>query len=120
MSSVPPGITTHDDLDQPTSERVSAETWQAASDVAMDLVGCVIIVITSWSGTTTTSHVYIESGMVGVVGLSLENGNGDTVVFIRRSSCQGSRKFPTCDRENSPPVIAPRSDAMASRWARMR
>jgi len=34
--------------------------------------------------------------------------------------CQGSREFPRCDHENSPPVIAGRSDAMASRWARMR
>jgi hypothetical protein len=34
--------------------------------------------------------------------------------------CQGSREFPRCDHENSPPVIAGRSVAMASRWARMR
>ena len=36
------------------------------------------------------------------------------------SDCQGSREFLRCDHENSPPVIAGRSDAMASRWARMR
>lgn len=35
-------------------------------------------------------------------------------------SCQRSREFPRCDHEDSPPVIAPRRVAMASRWARMR
>jgi hypothetical protein len=34
--------------------------------------------------------------------------------------CQGSREFPRCDHGNSPPVIAGRSDWIASRWARMR
>lgn len=34
--------------------------------------------------------------------------------------CQGSRDFLTCDHGFSPPVIAGRSAAMASRWARMR
>ena len=36
------------------------------------------------------------------------------------SPCQGSREFLRCDHENSPPVIAGRSAAMAARWARMR
>jgi hypothetical protein len=38
--------------------------------------------------------------------------------------CQGSREFPSCDDGNSPPcgrpVRAGRSEAMASRWRRMR
>jgi hypothetical protein len=39
---------------------------------------------------------------------------------VGRCMRQGSREFPRCDHENSAPVIAGRSDAMASRWARMR
>ena len=42
------------------------------------------------------------------------NGHAD------ERNCQGSREFPRCDHENSPPVIAGRSDLIASRWARMR
>ena len=34
--------------------------------------------------------------------------------------CQGSRDFLRCDHENSPPVIAGLSEAMAAWWARIR